>query len=280
MDDAKIQALYTELETLTLDLPADPAGMGPDFLKEQISLCRNYLNRVSFHLQRLLQEVHLLSMDLDSRETALKIKSDELLASDIRVRGMPSIEDRHAMVSVILAEDNRDIQRVKREITSLKHLEKVIRLRKGELDNTMSAIRLQRSLLRDQIRSGSIYGDETETSRNNDPVDDLSSESLKDLLDETEAELAGTPHSVLQFGDETDTTQSLISATEDDTNVEATEAERPPKKPRKSKEPTTAQDVVEGSEVEPNEGPELDSDVKRFLEEKDDDDFAALLAAL
>lgn len=217
MDIERTKLIFLELGKLVIDLPKDPASFGPDFLREQISVCRNYLNHASFYLQEVMQEQHLIGMDLEDKKAAYQVQSDELLANNLQVKNLPHIEDRQAMINVLQSRDFREIQRLEREVLNLKHVEKVVRHRLKELDNTMSAIRLQRSLLRDQIRVGSGYGDETETSRKNifkpDEIDNLDGDELSRLIDETEAEAAGTADSVLQFGEETEdlTPQPLVT---------------------------------------------------------------------
>src|SRR5690606_2931548 len=85
----------------------------------------------------------------------------------------------------------RDIKRTKREITNLKHIEKVIRHRKQELDNTMSTLRLQSSLLRDQLRSGLSYGDESEREEKARLAKEGDDVDLDAILDESAAEIEG-----------------------------------------------------------------------------------------
>lgn len=191
MDLNRAKKIFDEIKDLRIELLRDPASLGADYLREQIALCRNYLNKVSYYLQETLEETHILNMHLDELESQFQVEHDEMLANDNRVKHLPAVEDREAMINVLQSERVREIKRAKREITNLKHIEKVIRHRKQELDNTMSTLRLQTSLLRDQIRSGLSYGDDSdreEKARRAKEGDDI---DLDALIDESAAELEG-----------------------------------------------------------------------------------------
>ena len=264
--------IFERLSRLVLDLPRDPVGLGPDFLREQISLCRNYLNEVSHYYQEILRERTLLSMDLDAKEAAFQMRSDELLASDTRVTTLPSVADRQAMVNVIASQDRRVILDLQQRLRAVSHIERVIKHRKEELDNTMSAIRLQRSLLKDQLKSLQGYGDETETSRN-DPADQLSGADLDALLSEAEAEIdleasksvTLTEEASAEDADSIDLEQLLLLEEEASSDV--------------TFEP--AQDVGVGSVEEPKvDMSDLDVDMQRFLDEEDSPDLDAILESV
>lgn len=319
MDTKRAKKIYAELEDLVIHLPSDPSGLGPDYLREQISICRGYLNTASFHLQKILQEKHLLSMQLDGLKAAFQVQSDDLLANDVRVKNLPAVEDRLAMINVILASDAREIKRVESELSNLGHVEKVVRLRKGELDNTMSAIRLQRSLLKDQLRTGSFYGDESNQGRGSaDPVDEMDGADLDAILDEAEAELAGTDDSVVDFNEDEDEEEDGTDSEDEDSadSEEEVVVEDPPKKskpeakaepkseeadlldeiedlmgdddidetvPLISKEPVeeaAPQDVGEGlkDNTNPLTEDDIDPAIRSFLEEDVEDDIDSLIA--
>jgi hypothetical protein len=179
------------MEALRIDLPTDPADLDPDFLKEKISLCRNYLNEVGHYWQDALIREASLAVELDALEAAFEIRSNELLSTDPSVAARPSIADRHATIATILRDERQRIAHLKGEILRLSHVKRVVKFRKGELDNTMGALRLQRSLLRDQVRTGAFYGDESETSRGRplDPADGLNADELEALIASSEQEL-------------------------------------------------------------------------------------------
>lgn len=191
MDLNRAKKIFEEIKDLKIELIRDPASLGPDYLRENIALCRNYLNKVSYFFQEAMEEDHILNMQLDDLESQYAVEHDEMLVNDNRVKHLPAVEDREAMVNVLLSARVRDIKRTKREITNLKHIEKVIRHRKQELDNTMSTLRLQSSLLRDQLRSGLSYGDESEREEKARLAKEGDDVDLDAILDESAAEIEG-----------------------------------------------------------------------------------------
>lgn len=198
MNLKRVEAIYDRLPELVLELDPDPVGRGPDYLQNLISKVRGYLNETSVYLQDVLRAKASLESDLEALTASFEISSNELMVTDDRVRRLPAIQDRLAMINVILSEAYRAILEKKREVNNIGYVEKAVRHRHKELDNTMSAIRLQRSLLQSDARTGAFYGDENSKSRGDtwrgkeasDPADDIESDDIDRLLAETEAEQA------------------------------------------------------------------------------------------
>jgi hypothetical protein len=160
MEIERVNRIYNELSQYEIQLAPDPKSMGPLYMLGVIATCRNYLNNVS----RLLLETHqcrqTVQRSLTGCKTLYDIESNELLANDERVKRCPSIEDRKATVTVLLRDRYRQIQDLKAELETVDLVEKAIKLRHRELKDTMSAINAQRALMRDDIDTKSLYGDE------------------------------------------------------------------------------------------------------------------------
>lgn len=165
MTPDRVNAIYEELGTLIIELHPDPAALGPLYLQDLISKTRGYLNKVSL----LLQEVSRAALDqtrtLDAYETAYQASYDELLAEDDEVRNLPSIDDRKAKIALILKDDKSHISKAKRALKDLGFIEKAVKHRYKDLESTLSSIRMQKSLIEVDQRTGSFYGDENSTSR-------------------------------------------------------------------------------------------------------------------
>lgn len=185
MEPERIESIYDQLATLVIELDADPSSKGPAYLQDLISKTRGYLNRTSLLIHEVHREQHQLERQLAAQETAFQASSDELLADDARVTRLPSIDDRKAMINLLLKDDRTKIQDLKRQLKELGFVEKAVRHRHKELDNTVSSIRMQKSLIDTEIRTGAAYGDETDTSRGNAyGSEDISAEELARLLGE------------------------------------------------------------------------------------------------
>lgn len=165
MKPERIEQMYNEIVGLVVPLDPNPAARGPGYLQDLISKTRGYLNQVSFFLQEVHRERHRLESEKETKEAAFMISSDELLASDARVTRLPNIDDRKAMINLLLRSERMDIMRLGREVKNLGHVEKALKHRHKELESTMSAIRMQRSLVDMELRTGAFYGDESNESR-------------------------------------------------------------------------------------------------------------------
>ena len=156
----RVKQIYDEITKYEIALEPDPRSLGPLYLQNVISQCRNFLNAVS----RVALEVHREKQDIartiHATETEYDVTFSELLTNDERVRRLPSIEDRKAHVSTMLRDRLANLTNLKGEAQDLEYVEKAVRHRHRELTSTMAEIKLQRSLIRDEIDSGAMYGDE------------------------------------------------------------------------------------------------------------------------
>jgi hypothetical protein len=303
----RVQQIFKEIKDLKIELPRDPAALGPDFLRENIAVCRNYLNTVSYFLQEVMEEAHTLNLTLNDHEAEFQIRSDELLVGDLRVKNLPALEDRLAMINVLLLDDSKAIKSIRREIVSLKQVDKVVRHKKGELDNTMSTLRLQTSLLRDQLRSGLSHGDDSEEARDEARAratsgDDL---NLDAILDEVAAVL-DQEQSIVQNVDGAEPTKVAVAEEPPVKKGKKEEKPKAVKAPEKSEEddfldilddlidegglddtppakplPAAKVQSIEGESKkapQPLKETDIDSDMDRFLNEDSGDDLDALLA--
>lgn len=187
----RIKEVYAELEQYLVQLHPDPRSLGPLYLNDLIAKTRNYLNAVSRVQLEVHREKQVLSRDLRAQEAAYQLSFDDLLANDDRVRRLPSIEDRKATVGVFLRDERQGIEALKAALQDLEFVDKAVRHRHKELTATMSEIKLQRSLIRDEIDTGAMYGDERASPHERRPVapafgDDMTEEELERLM-------AGTP---------------------------------------------------------------------------------------
>lgn len=198
----RVKAIYDEISRYEIKLEQDPRSLGPLYLQNVIATCRNYLNLVS----RIQLEVHREKQDIDrsrrAAETSYEVALAELLANDERVRRAPSIQDRNATANMILREQLGAISALKAQLQDIEYVEKAIRHRHRELTSTMTEIKLQRSLIRDEIDSGAMYGDERksdhERGTSNGPLGDEIDENELDELLSRETEAAAKPPTVVE----------------------------------------------------------------------------------
>lgn len=165
MELKRIEAIYAQLGTFTVELSPDAWSFGPKHIHDLISTTRGYLNSVSFILQEILQEKQRLDREKHAAEAVFSIESDRLLAQNDQVRHMPSITDRQSTINVLLRDHVQRISEFNAQLLDIGYVEKVVRHRYVELKGTMSDIKVQRALIRDAIDTGQFYGDENDASR-------------------------------------------------------------------------------------------------------------------
>lgn len=187
----RVEQIYDRLPQLVVALDPDPAGRGPAYLQDLISKVRGFLNEVSVYIQEILRVKNGLESELDTLNSSFEIASNELMATDARVSNLPAVQDRLAMINVILRTEYQAILDKRREVNEISYVEKAVRHRHRELEQTMSAIRLQRSLLQTDLKTGAFYGDENISSRGDkwQGASDIESDDIGKLLAEAEAEV-------------------------------------------------------------------------------------------
>jgi hypothetical protein len=110
-------------------------------------------------------------------------------------------------------------------VNDIGYVEKAVRHRHRELESTMSAIRLQRSLIQTELRTGSYFGDESETSRGGGTWgrtapgkdSDIDEGELSRLLGDMEADGAAEEE-VLEEDDVVSTAEEVVVEDTSDVN--------------------------------------------------------------
>jgi len=254
LNPKRVEEIYDRLPQLVVELDPNPADRGPAYLQDLISKVRGYLNEVSVYIQEVIRVKNGLESELEALNSSFEIASNELMATDTRVSGLPAVQDRLAMINVILRTDYQTILDKRREVNEVGYVEKAVRHRHRELEQTMSAIRLQRSLLQTDIRTGAFYGDENINSRGDKWNADIESDEIGRLLAEAEAEVEAE----LANGNTPPETPLPEAKTK-----KPSEATKPPKKtpepPKKASEP-------------PKKAPEPPKPPEPLAQATDDDD--------
>jgi hypothetical protein len=160
-----IEKVLNRLPLLVVELDPNPVSRGPLYLQDLISKIRGMLNETGVYLQNVLRYKSTLESLLEAKEVSFQVSSDELLANDHRVTHLPAVQDRLAMINVLLRDQRKEVLELRKQVNDIGYVEKAVRHRHRELESTMSAVRLQRSLIQTELRTGSYFGDESETSR-------------------------------------------------------------------------------------------------------------------
>jgi hypothetical protein len=189
LTDERVDAIFKEMDSYVLELVPDPTSLGPQYFRDHIAVCRNYLNRVGLVLNELSRDRLAVSGDLRKQEAAFAMDFDNLLTNEPSIKNLDSIEDRKAAAGFKLRTQRTDINTLKEQMHILDSVHKVVSYRNRELHATMTAIKDQAKLMNAEIRSGSYYGDERTDSPESRSrgsrsvvVDDISAEELAAMM--------------------------------------------------------------------------------------------------
>jgi hypothetical protein len=203
----RVKAIYDEITTYEIKLQPDPRDLGPHYLQDIIAKCRNMLNAVSRIQLEVHREKQEMSRALRVSETEYEVTYSETLANDERVRMLPSIEDRKATVNTMLRDRLNALAELRGNLQDLEFVDKAVRHRHKELTSTMSEIKLQRSLIRDEIDSGAMYGDERKNDHERKGAvadDDINEAELDELLNKAQNSTESPPAPVPEEDDFSD----------------------------------------------------------------------------
>jgi hypothetical protein len=185
----RIEAIYEEILGLTIELSKDPTVEGTSYLQRVISECRNGLNRTAAILIEISRDKRRVKNELAGAESSYDIREADLLANDPTVMRGPNLADRKARVQTILREEVLVLQGLRGSLRNLEDLERAVRIRHDELVRTDGMIKTQRNLLRDEVQTGSFYGDENPaapgSASRKETSDDLDEAEIERLLEKT-----------------------------------------------------------------------------------------------
>lgn len=183
-----LDTLYATLDSMVVVLSEDPKAQGPAGLQATISQIRTHLNNISIILQTSAREKYQAARRLSLLKLAYDAEFDRILSEDVVVRQLPSMADKRARINTANAPALAEINAQATLLSDLEYVEKTIRFRHEELQSTMSALRLQRSLLEADINTGAYNGSEGSSgSSSTQPSPDTDDEDLSSMFDEAQA---------------------------------------------------------------------------------------------
>jgi len=163
LEEKRIDEIYQEMASCVIDLVPDPTSLGPEYFRDKVAECRNMLNRVSQIQSELSRYLLQVSWDLNKEQTSFDIEFDNLMANDPLVRSLGSVDDRKSTANFKLKVRRESVAALKTNKQVLEMVVKVVTARSKELNNTMKALRDQKSAMSVELGTGSFYGDERTT---------------------------------------------------------------------------------------------------------------------
>lgn len=163
MDNERVDLIFSRIEEIDVELDSDPISRGPKYLNTLVAECRNYLTEIQKYSREILKEKLTLDRRLNVLEASYELRYNDLMSNDASVQAQPSAKDREAKVNDILADLRSDIRDTKNASTELGHVHTIVDSKLKELRDVNRDIKLQKSLIEDEIKTGNFWGDDQES---------------------------------------------------------------------------------------------------------------------
>lgn len=148
----QLDRILAEIAGFEVELAEDPTlpHLRSPYLHKCLSLCRRYLNRTVYYMQKVGSQLKELRREAREYELDLELKTSDKLADDELVRKQPSIEDRKALAASFLRDEHERLAALRIELLDFEETFKVIKFKHSDLVRTNGDIKLQRQIIRDE----------------------------------------------------------------------------------------------------------------------------------
>ncbi len=157
----KLNQMLEEVSTYEVTLEEDPTlpHLGTRYLQKSIATCRKFSNRVQHYLQLTMRYERSLLTEIKQFELDMEFKLKELLADDPIVRQQKALEDRKALAEMQLKTESDNLRTLRIRLIDIQETVKILKFKYGDLQRTNNDIKIQRSLVRDDVLARGAGGD-------------------------------------------------------------------------------------------------------------------------
>lgn len=258
MEAEEIERIYNEISAYQIELAPDPTILGPRYINETISKCRNYTNRVAHIRLSISRRKRAINKVLSAEETALKVEMDQLFAQNETVRSQPNVKDREAVALTMLSDRRNRIAGLKNEMLDLDAVDRGVKLIHDELIRTAAEIKIQRSIFAADRVTGAGYGDEADGPRSGGgrplpPAEDVDEDELDRLMREQLPAVSSEPRRLAPAPkvESKEEPPTIEESTEPVVEEKAAEPTPEPAKEEPSPEPAKTEPTPEPAKAEP-----------------------------
>lgn len=156
--DDGLAAIYTQLDTYSVELDDDPLSLGPKRMQSKLSSLRENLNACETLLLNSTRDLQTARYQHRAKRLGLEMAMKALYASDVTVRAQKSVSDREATATNLLKDQWLEVQQAEQKVLDLEALYSVVKMKHSSLKDTQSRLREQIKLCDAQIRIGDQWG--------------------------------------------------------------------------------------------------------------------------
>jgi hypothetical protein len=158
VDPVRIEALYADLDTMQVELDADPLELGPKRLNEKIAQCRGMLSRCETMFLSVSRDLYKYKRRLRAASADYKLRKQELFANDPEVRMGRNVADREAVAGTKLRAQAEEIDQLTACVEDLGAVLTVVRTKRADLKDTQGRLRDQLKVCQEELTLGSRWG--------------------------------------------------------------------------------------------------------------------------
>lgn len=158
IDSDRIDQIYSELETMTVELDPDPLRHGPEALQDKTAKAQNFLSRVERITTQVGHEYHISQRVHLSKSKTVELKTKHLIASDEDVAKGSSIKDRISRAHVKLEEEVLELDQLEIAIQDYELVIDMLKTKRSELKNLQQRIKDQFRMAQEEISLGGKWG--------------------------------------------------------------------------------------------------------------------------
>ena len=159
LSDERAEAILVLVGGMAVPLATDTEELGPQYLQEKILEVNRHMTNANLYYREVMQSRMSLERGMADAQAIYDILYDETLVSESMLL-YSSQKDRDSKTKTILKSHILEIQRFKRDVTGVKHIETIVKLKLNELKSVSQDIQRLRSLMRDSIDTASYRGSE------------------------------------------------------------------------------------------------------------------------
>lgn len=158
VDSNRIESFYGIIETMHVELDADPLEFGPKRMNEKIAAVRALLTKCERVSLEVSQDLHWYRRRHRLATAVFALKVQELLANDPEVRSGRNVTDREAIAGVKLRPDKEVIDRLNNAVEDLEAVLTVVKTKRADLKDIQARLKDQLKVCQEEISLGSRWG--------------------------------------------------------------------------------------------------------------------------
>jgi uncharacterized phage infection (PIP) family protein YhgE len=158
VDPPRIEEIFNELKSMSVQLDSDPIQFGPRRFNEKIAKVRFHLDRIESVYLQVSQDLHAYKRYLTELTGIYELDKLNLMVNDLEVRQERSQKEREAKADVRLRQSKDLIREIELKVYDLEQVMIVIKAKRTDLKDIQGRMRDQMKLIDHDLSMGARWG--------------------------------------------------------------------------------------------------------------------------